>query len=211
MTRSVGKLYRGTTSVTQLDRIASATDLPCAVSTSTCRNFATIFSGLVEVRLPGGGHFSSVTSRRMLKTSFMSPILAFARAMPMVCTRPVLSDQIHAGADLALGLVRSHALLSVGGDGCGAQAARFQIRSRLRPSGKRCRSRRRPSESYAVLSQRGLMVQTYAVPRDIWNRRRSGEPMDSTPSKVQRAPFWARSAWFMAISEPAPSTHLKKP
>ena len=34
----------------RVERIASATDRPCAVSTSTCRSFATISSGLCLFR-----------------------------------------------------------------------------------------------------------------------------------------------------------------
>ena len=48
------------TCVTPIERIASATGRPCAVSTSTCRSFATISSGLclfldIDAVLKGGG------------------------------------------------------------------------------------------------------------------------------------------------------------
>jgi hypothetical protein len=43
---AVEQLVPELTSVTPIDRIASATVRPCAVSTSTCRSFATISSGL---------------------------------------------------------------------------------------------------------------------------------------------------------------------
>jgi hypothetical protein len=39
-------------SVTPIDRTASATDLPCAASTSTCRSLATISSGVCAFFLP---------------------------------------------------------------------------------------------------------------------------------------------------------------
>src|SRR5215207_4331497 len=43
---AVEQLVPELTSVTPIERIASATDRPCAVSTSTCRSLATISSGL---------------------------------------------------------------------------------------------------------------------------------------------------------------------
>jgi hypothetical protein len=43
---AVEQLVPELTSVTPIERIASATGRPCAVSTSTCRSFATISSGL---------------------------------------------------------------------------------------------------------------------------------------------------------------------
>ena len=43
---AVEQLVPELTSVTLIERIASATGRPCAVSTSTCRSFATISSGL---------------------------------------------------------------------------------------------------------------------------------------------------------------------
>ena len=43
---SVEQLVPELTSVTPMERIASATDRPCAVSTSTCRSFATISSAV---------------------------------------------------------------------------------------------------------------------------------------------------------------------
>ena len=43
---AVEQLVPEFTSVTPIERIASATGRPCAVSTSTCRNLATISSGL---------------------------------------------------------------------------------------------------------------------------------------------------------------------
>src|ERR671912_682415 len=43
---AVEQLVAELTSVTPIERIASATDCPCAVSTSTCRSLATISSGL---------------------------------------------------------------------------------------------------------------------------------------------------------------------
>src|ERR687893_1295807 len=43
---AVEQLVAELTSVTPIERIASATVRPCAVNTSTCRSFATISSGL---------------------------------------------------------------------------------------------------------------------------------------------------------------------
>jgi len=43
---AVEQLVPELTSVTPIERIASATGRPCAVSTSTCRSFATLSSGL---------------------------------------------------------------------------------------------------------------------------------------------------------------------
>jgi len=43
---AVEQLVPEFTSVTPMERIASATDRPCAVSTSTCRSFATISSAV---------------------------------------------------------------------------------------------------------------------------------------------------------------------
>jgi hypothetical protein len=70
-------------SVTPIDRTASATDLPCAASTSTCRSLATISSGVCAFFLPiheppfasaahiAGGPLlgGQVTSPTRLKTS----------------------------------------------------------------------------------------------------------------------------------------------
>jgi hypothetical protein len=43
---SIEQFIAKLTSVTPIDRIASATDWPCPLNTSTCRSFATISSAL---------------------------------------------------------------------------------------------------------------------------------------------------------------------
>src|SRR5918997_4762757 len=75
---AVEQLVPELTCVTPIERIASATGRPCAVSTSTCRSFATISSGLclfLDIdpssswlrAIPQGGPLLSGQTRKRLR------------------------------------------------------------------------------------------------------------------------------------------------